>query len=113
MPIYKATDPPATQPLNIYTPPSLVPVVAGDWADLIEAYRVAITRGWHDPALGPIIDTFIESVRYHGADLTQVPRADSQALYDATTGHQTAIAVNRWLATLDRLNAVLNAAVKP
>ena len=113
MPVFKATDPPATQPLNVYTPPSLVPVVAGDWADLIEAYRVAITRGWHDPALGPIIDTFIESVRYHGADLTQVPRADSQALYDATTGHQAAIAVNRWLATLDKLNAVLDAAVKP
>ena len=113
MPIFKATDPPAAQPLNIYTPPSLVPVVAGDWADLIEAYRVAITRGWHDPALAAIIDTFIESVRFHGADLSGVPIADSQALYDATTGHETSIAVNRWLATLDKLNAVLDAAVKP
>ena len=113
MPIFKATDPPTTQPLNVYATPTMTPVVAADWADLIEAYRVAITRGWHDPALGPIIDTFIESVRYHGADLTQVPRADTQALYDATTGHQTAIAVTRWLATLDKLNAVLDAAVKP
>jgi len=111
--LYKATDPPATQPLNIHATPSLAPVVAADWADLIESFRVAITRGWHDPALGPIIDTFIESVRFHGADLSGVPIADSQALYDATTGHQTAIAVNRWLATLDKLNAVLDAAVKP
>lgn len=111
--IYKATDPPATQPLNIYTPPSLTPVVAADWADLLERYRVEITRGWHDPALGPIIDTFIASVTYHGADLTRVPLADSQALHDAVNGHETSIAVNRWLALLDKLNAVLDAASQP
>jgi len=111
--IYKASDVPPSQPLNVHAAPSLTPVVATDWPDLIESFRVAIARGWHHPALGPTVDTFIESVRFHGADLSRVPVADSQALYDATTGHETSIAVNRWLATLDKLNAVLNAAVGP
>jgi hypothetical protein len=94
---------------TVHEPDSMVEITPGEWADVIEKFRVTIVNGWagYDPTIEATIDAFIEKVRYHAADLKLMPKSDSNAIVQALHPREVCNCLDHWRDAMTGLHAIL------